>query len=162
MPATSIGSFTRYANLSNIAVVFVPTIASMASPTRTEINAGKDLTSQLMGLSGWSTTQNFIDAPDYLSGFVGQLPGTYSADASSLDIYLDKAHGTNDPRTLLPRGTNAYVLFIDGGDTAGNLMDVFRVTVASLSKNRDIGGAAAVTVNFAITSPPVEGVTVPA
>lgn len=51
---------------------------------------------------------------------------------------------------------------MDEGDVSGRKMDVFKVTVASTPKQRDLDNAAQIQIAFAITAAPSENVTIPA
>jgi hypothetical protein len=77
-------------------------------------------------------------------------------------MYASK-NGT-DARALMPRDAVGYVVWLDGGDVASNRMDVFPVTVSSVSKQRSASGEDADTLVFAyaITSEPAENVSIPA
>lgn len=74
----------RYGTTGRIAVYWVPTIASMAAPTTTEIIAGTNLTPYMLR-DGLKTpaTGNTIDAADAASRFNSTAPGTYGGDAGS-------------------------------------------------------------------------------
>jgi hypothetical protein len=101
-----------------------------------------------------------VDTPDLKSRFTSQIPGRVSAEASSLTFYADK--GGDDVSQVLPRDTEGFIYFMDGGDVPGDLADLFDVTVSSNSKTRSADGAVVRVVSFAITAEPNEGLTIPA
>ncbi|HEX6468619.1 MAG TPA: hypothetical protein VF069_05935 [Streptosporangiaceae bacterium] len=163
MPTPELTASTRYIDPGVTKCYYVPTIAAAnLTPTRAELNAGTDLSREIADLSGWTVTANQVDTPDLKSTFTGKIPGRTEAADSSLTLYAS-VNGT-DVRALLPRGTSGYIVWMDGGDVAGNKADVYPIRVASCSKVRTVSGteAAKVMVSCAITTQPAENVTVPA
>lgn len=161
MAATPITASTRYINPETTIVLWVPAIANKNAPTRSELNAGTDLSGEIADNSGWSVTSNQSDAPDMGSRFTSKVAGRISADDSSLTMYASE--DGIDSRSLMPRDEDGFVVWMDGGDVAGRLMDVFPVTVSSVSKPRSVGDEVARVVHsFAITSEPAEDITIPA
>lgn len=161
MVATPIASTTRYINPNTTKTYFVSSIANKAAPTRPELNAGTDLSGEINAVSGWKTSSDQVETPDMASRFTSKIPGRISADDSSITFYCDKAGA--DARALLPRDTNGFVVFLDGGDIGAQKMDIYPVRVSSLGKERSTEGkdAATVEIAFAITSQPAEDVTIP-
>jgi len=88
------------------------------------------------------------------------VAGRISVDDSSLTFYASLT--SVDVRSLLPRDTTGFILFMDEGDVAGRKMDVFKVTVASAPKLRAIDDVSQIQVSFSITASPSENVTIPA
>lgn len=160
MPA--LAPTTRFFHAGTAKVHFLPAIAAAdLTPTRAEINAGTDLTSEIADMSGWLISAGVITTPDLGSDFDNNIPGKVSVDTSTLTFYQDI--GGADVRTTLPRGTNGFILVADGGDAAGKKADVFPVRVASIGKTRSVGEESArQTITFAITRKPAENVTLPA
>ncbi|WP_433415026.1 hypothetical protein ACQP1V_36245 [Microtetraspora malaysiensis] len=142
-------------------VYWCPSVANKNSPTRAELNAGTDLSREIADVSGWQTTSNQVDTPDMATRFTGKIPGRISADDSSLTFYASQ--DSIDVRSLLPRDTAGFVIWMDGGDIANRKMDVYPVRVSSVGKARSVGDEPArITVQFAVTSQPAEDVTIPA
>jgi hypothetical protein len=162
MPAPAIVASIRYTSRGTTKFLWCAAIASKSAPSRAELNAGTDLSPQVMDAEGWSVSSEQIDTPDLASRYTSGVPGVISADESSLTMYMSK-NGV-DARALMPRDATGFIVTMDGGDTAGNKADVFPVTVGSVSKQRSVSGDAADTlvVAFAITSEPAENVAVPA
>jgi hypothetical protein len=162
MSATPISAITKYTSRGSTRVVWCTTVANPAAVLRSEINAGTDLSGELADASGWSVKSNQIDTPDLQSRYTSTIPGVISADDSSITMYMSK-DGV-DARALMPRDEVGYIIWMDGGDVAANLCDVFPVTVSAVSKMRQVDGSKADTVmfSFAITSEPSENVAVPA
>lgn len=160
--ATALARTTRYIRPGIDKVYFVPTAVDYTALTRSEIDAGTDLTSELVtdGVSGFNTTSDLVDAGDWGSRFTGKVSGMVSSDDSSLTLY--NSQDGDDARTLMPRDTTGFVVFLDGGDAVGNPMAVFPVTVSSASVVRNGSDPAATQFNFAITEEPSEDQTVPA
>lgn len=160
MPATPITPAIRYYRPGLTKVDWLPACANTAAPTRAEINAGTGLTGDVTAIDGWQPTSNFLDAPDLASSFVAKVAASREAGDSSLTMY--QSSNSVDVRTLLPRGTSGFVMFLDEDDIAGRKADVYAVTVGSAVKLRDIGDLAKIQVSFAITKEPNENVTIPA
>jgi hypothetical protein len=162
MAAPAITASTRYTARGNTKCYWVATIASKSAPTRSELNAGTDLSPQLMDAEGWSVESEQIETPDLATRYTSTIPGSITAEDSSLTMYASK-NGV-DARALMPRDAVGYIVWLDGGDVASNKMDVFPVTVSSVSKQRSASGEDADTLvfSYAITSEPAESVSVPA
>jgi hypothetical protein len=162
MAAPAITASIRYTSRGATKFYWIPTAADPAAPTRSEMNAGTDLSPQIADSSGWSVSSEMIETPDLASRYTSTIPGTISADDSSLTFYMSR-DGV-DARALMPRDETGFIAILDGGDVAANKMDVFPVTVSSHSKQRSVQGSDADTlvISYAITSEPSENVTVPA
>jgi|SRR5215216_176020 len=160
MAAPNITATTRYFRPGVTSIVFATSVASQASPTRAEINAGTDLRNEVSAIDGWAPTSEFLDAPDLGTRFTSRVAGRISVDDSSLTFYASLT--SVDVRSLLPRDATGYILFMDEGDVAGRKMDVFKVTVASAPKLRAIDDVSQIQVSFSITASPSENVTIPA
>lgn len=152
---------TRYFDADITKVYFLPAIASSSLvPTRTEMTAGTDLTTEIADLAGWKLEAGEISTPG-MTTFDGNIPGKLKADGCSLTFYADKT-GV-DVRATLPRGTSGFIMFCDGGDVAGYKADVFPVRVRSNGKMRSAGeDAKRIEVPFSVTRTPAENVTIPA
>lgn len=166
MPATPLNAAARFSALSGLEIVYVPVVAaSTGIPTRAEIDAGTDLTSEVMEWSGFTVTSQTIDTPD-LTRFVGKIPGRIESEDSQLMIYADR--GGDDVRDVLPRDTVGFLVWLDDGDTAAGatppakLMDIFPVQVNSLAKVRSMEAATMLRIDMSMTRIPVEDVPVPA
>jgi len=161
MAAPAITASTRYSARGNTKIYWVATIASPSAPTRTELNAGTDLSPQIMDAEGWSVKSEQIETPDLANRYTSTIPGSITAEDSSLTMYASK-NGV-DARALMPRDAVGYIVLLHGGDVASNKMDVYPVTVSSVSKQMSASGkdADTIVVTYAITSAPSENVTVP-
>lgn len=161
MAATDISASTRYINKGVTRFIWCDTIATPSAPTRSEINAGTDLSNEIMEIDGWVVQSESVETPDLGHIFTGSITGSTSADDSSVTMYNDL--GGTDVRDVLARGDNGFMLIMDGGDVAGRTMDVFPCRVGSLGKNRSVDDdPASSVINFNITSEPSEDVTIPA
>ena len=160
MPASNLTASLRYYRPGITQVNYTPTIANKNAPTRAEINAGTNLSVEVNAIDGWQPTSNFLDAPDLVSAFVPKVAGSIEAGDSSLTLYASS--NSTDARTLLARGVTGFILMFDETDIPGRKYDVYPVTVGSQAKIRDLGDVAKIQFSFAITSAPVENITVPA
>lgn len=161
MAATPISTTTKYFSRGTTAIIFAESVSSISAITRSEINAGIDLSEEVQATEGWTINATDIPTPNIGSVFTGSIPGPTAAEESALIMYADI--GGEDVRTLMPRGTNGYIIIMWGGDVTGRPADVFPVRVASLGKSATTEEeAATVRVRFSITSEPAEDVEIPA
>lgn len=160
MPATNITTAVRYYRRGVTKVSWVPTVADKESPTRTELDAGTELSLEVGEIEGWQVTSNVIETPSLGSLFDAKINGSITADDSSLTMYASQSG--EDVRTLLTRGSNGFIVWMDTGDTTDELMDVFPVRVLSQGKIRSLDDAAKIQVQFAVTSEPAENIAIPA
>lgn len=161
MPATGIQRSTRFYTVGTTKTLFLTTIADAdLEPTRAEINAGTDLTAEIAEFEGWSTTSETIDTPDMVSRFVSSIAGAITAEDSSISFYADL--DGDDARSIFPRDTTGYIVWMDSGDIASAPMDVYQVQVSSAPKVRSMDNATLIRVDFNITREPAENLSVPA
>lgn len=161
MAATPITPASRFFRPGITRCLWVPSISNIQSPARLEIDAGDDLSKDIADISGWMVSGQKIDTPDLNSRFVSNIPGLTTADESSITFYA--GDDGVDVRALMPRDTDGFIIWMDGGDVAGRLMDVFPVRVLSVGKTRSMGAEAArLVIQYAITSEPAEDVVIPA
>lgn len=160
--ATPINKSTRYFDPATTKCYYLPTVVDAALvPTRAEMTAGTDLSNEIADLDGWSTEGDEIETPDLGTLFTSKIPGRTTADDCSLTFHADQ--NGDDVRTLLPRGTNGFIMWCDGGDVAANIGAVFPVRVRSNSMQRSVDDDnARVQVQFSVTSEPNEAVVIPA
>lgn len=160
---TALAATVRYIAAGTRKWLFVPTIATQATPSSAEFTAGTDLTKQIKpdGVSGFAVTADQVDAGDYGTNFTSKAPGMISADDSSLTFNADKS-GVNPVATLLARGVSGYIVDCFGGIVTSGKCNIFPVTVTTsdptTGSNDEIVGWM---VGFAITGIPSEGVVLP-
>jgi hypothetical protein len=131
------------------------------APTRLEINSGTDLSGEVAEINGFSVVSDTIPTPDLGTRFVPKIAGRINADDSALNFYASST-GFTDARSVLPRDTTGYVIFMDGGDVATTgRMDIFPATVTSVPKLRALEDPAQVSVTFAVTRVPAEDIVIP-
>jgi hypothetical protein len=160
MAATPLASSTRYYVTGTRQVYWVPSIASKAAPTRSELDAGTDLTGEINAMAGFDPTSATVDTPDLASRFTSQIPGAITVSASTITLYTSE--DSQDARQIMPRDTAGFIVVFWEGDVAANLMDVFPVRVTAAPKDVTTTDAGMITINFAVTSEPAENVTIPA
>lgn len=161
MATPAITATTRYFDVGKTKVYFLPTVSSLTAPTRAEMNAGTDLSPEVADVAGWSVKSNLIQTPDFATRFVSQIAGRIEAEDSSLTFYASS--DSVDVRSLLPRDTNGFIMWLDGGDVPTHKADVYPVTVTAVSKMRSAGSdPARIQVSFSITRSPGQDVTIPA
>lgn len=163
MVAAALDATTRYYPVGTRQWYWVDTLADYKTPTRTELDAGTDLTGEVAETDGFTTSSDSIDTPDYGKRFVGKIPGRINADDSSITFYADR--DSADVRAVLHRDDVGFIaIFPEGDDEAesDHTMDIFPVTVASVSKPTSDSDAARIVVSFTITGEPAQDVAVPA
>lgn len=162
MVAEPLNSTTRYIPPGTRQYYWVDTIADKSAPTRTELDAGIDLTSETASVEGFQVTSESVDTPDYNSRFTSKVPGMTSADDSSATLYMSQ--DSDDARSELERGDNGFfVIFPEGDDEGANgaTMDVFPVRISAVSKQNAMEDPAQMQVQFTVTSEPEENIDVP-
>lgn len=142
---------------------WVITIADYTAPTRTELDAGNDLSAEVASISGFSVTSESVDAPDLASRYTSKVPGMTTAEDSAINLYISDTG--EDARTLLVRDTDGYVVVFPSGDDDGasgtKLMGVFPATVSSQALQPEFDSPAQVAVSFTITDEPAQNVLIP-
>lgn len=161
MTAPAIGPAARYVAAGVTQIYWVGTIAVLSAPTRSELNAGVDLSGEVADTGGWTASATFNPSNRLASGWEMSRRGRRRAEGTTITLYADRAG--DDIRALLAEGNQGHIVVLHGGDIAGRLMDVWPVEVAALSQPTTIGNdPAQVVAEFAVPDEPVLGVTVPA
>lgn len=162
MPAPAISAATRYTSRGTARYYWIVTIANYLSPSRAELNAGTDLSTQVMDLSGFGLESDQIDTPDVASRFTKKIPGPINAEDSTITMY-QSVTGT-DARQLMPQDTAGYIVVFPGGDVATRKMHVWPVRVASVKYQYSANGSDPDTqvFTFSPTDVPAENVAIPA
>jgi len=155
---------------ANEKVVFCPSIASLAAPTRPELTAGVVLVSPgvyqddgLVNMAGFETAPAFIDVPDAATDTTPRIPGRKGSVDASLTFY-ESATGTSPNRTALAEGTSGYLVRMPYGDVATRRAEVWPITTGAVNTSMLDNGndAGTFTVNVAVTAPPEKNAVVPA
>lgn len=169
MAAPAITASQRYTSRGSTKIYWLTAIASYATAvTRAELNAGTDLSPQLMDASGWTVSSEQIDAPDMATRFTSKIAGAITAEDSSLTMYASRtgvdarASFTSGTSSTLP--TSGYIVLLFGGDIAGNKMDVWPVTVSSVAKQISVQGdnPDTLVISFSPTGEPAVNLAIPA
>jgi hypothetical protein len=161
MAPTPLNVTNRYVPEGTRKIYWMPTIAGyLTGATRTEINAGIDLTNECTLVAGFTVASEALDVPDLSGRFTGTIPGRITAAASSLTFYADS--GSNDVRTVLPRDTAGFVALLWEGDVAGRKYDIFPVKVSASFLMTDPNNPEQIEVDFTVTKVPAQNLTVPA
>jgi hypothetical protein len=102
-----------------VRVYYVPTIATLAAPTTTELNAGTNLTSFLIpsGLEGFDPQQDSVDNTSMASTFNTVLPGRVGMSVGGL--IFKKQDGTDTVYNLLTPGTAGFIVVRANGVLTG-------------------------------------------
>lgn len=148
----------------------VDTIANPAAPTRLELDAGTDITDEVVdgSVNGFEINPATIDVGDAGSSFTGKIGGRSTVDVSSFGIYLSE--DTSDARALFAKGARKFVVIFPEGDHAPTTgadantytMDVFPVEVLAAPIDPNTTSAGQCKLTFAVTDEPALNVPVPA
>lgn len=159
MPPTPLTPTTRYFPPGTRKIYWVPTISNYNAPTRSELNAGTDLSAEIDTMNGWSLAGSTVDVPDMGSRFTSQVPGRLTSATNDVTCYLSQ--NGNDIRNLLPRDTNGYMVCLWEGDVTGQVMDVFPSRVVTQAVDTTVEDPGKVTISFAVTKLPAIHITIP-
>jgi hypothetical protein len=162
MPPTKLATTVRYFRPGVTKVYWVVAMATYTTPTRAELNAGTDVSDEIAEINGFTMISESVDTPDLSGRFVPKIPGRINVEDSSINFYASST-GFNDARSVLPRDTSGYVVFMDAGDisTTGR-MDVAPATVASHGKLRGVEDPAMTQAVFTVTRAIAEDKVIPA
>jgi hypothetical protein len=159
--ATPLDATRRYIHAGETRLYFVAAIDDVQDPTRDELDLGTDLTAEVAVVVGWHVRARLADTQGLTSDFATTMPLTLEVDDSRVVFYAG-LDGTEDVRTLLPRGTVGHLVLLHGGDVEDNAMDVWPVEVAAVGRPVEVGGEPArIDVQFAITADPGLDLSVP-
>lgn len=166
---TALTATTRYFPVSVRRYYFLTTISNPASPTRTELTAGTDLTAEIVdgGVSGFALSGAVVDVPDLGSRFTSNIPARQTAASSSIKFYADSSSA--DVRTLFTAapnsaGTTGFIVILEEGEYVSGktkTMDVWPVSVTSDAIDQSTTVAGQLDVMFAIPSKPYLNVAIP-
>lgn len=162
MAAPAITSSVRYTSRGSTKAYWVVTIANTAAPSRAELNAGTDLSRELMDWDGWVEEPELLSGPDLASRRTKQVVGPIEPSEPTITMYASKS-GV-DARSLMTQDAVGFVVFLDGGDVAGQKMDIYPVTVSAVVKQRSAMGSDIDTLlfSYAITGDPQFNINIPA
>ncbi len=129
---------------------WVPTIAGDAAPTVEELAAGVDLTCAIMtdGVEGFAREPQYVDATPLCATAEENVPGLATTTNGAFTMHRGST-ADSDNSALLDAlvddiGTEGYVVFsLSGGTAAGDLVDVFPSTLASVNPQPAVGGQVA-------------------
>jgi hypothetical protein len=159
MPPSPLTATVRYVPPGTRKVYWVTTIANYLSPTRGELNAGIDLTAEIAAINGFTVESGTSDTPDLATRFTAKIPGRITAADSSISFYASST--SSDVRTVLPRDTAGFAVFLWEGDVTGQKMDIFPAKVTAESVDGNMEDPQQVNIGFAITKIPALNVTIP-
>lgn len=139
---------------------FVPAVTTLAAPSRAEVAAGVDLSTDAAEVSGFNFSNQPIITPDLSTTFDTQIPGADTSDTSTITFY-DRDDETTI-RDALAKGTEGYLVFFPYGDITGARAEVWPAIATGVNDQWTTGNEAAKFVAaFAITSEPEQEAVVP-
>lgn len=154
---------TRYVFEGTGEVWLVPTISSGGAPTATELNAGTDLTEQLVGDLVLPFDGTTADSADASSKFNKTVSGDFGGASGSFTIHKEQLLADDTVFTALPRDTTGYLCISERGlATSGTWavddeVDIWPIEVMSREVIYGRGNTQRAVVTVAITDVPTEG-----
>jgi hypothetical protein len=168
MTATPLGTTQRYFPVGTRQWYYVPTIADPSAPKRAELDAGTDLSGEIVdgSISGFELSGATLDVPDTGDTFTGTIRGRVTAAASALALYVDEF---TSARTLFAEGDKGFIVIFPEGDHApvvgppaqNFVMDVWPVEVLDTKLDESTSVAGQITVDFSHPKRPNLNVAVP-
>src|SRR6266702_2726259 len=149
MVATPLTVANPYIRLDKTKHYWGTTIATLASPSRAELDAMTDLSTNLEEAAGFTISGSTVSSQSFV-GAALNLQGPKSVDDSSLRI-RNSLTGT-DARTIMTQDLAGYIVVFPEGDVSGRKMDVFQVIVNAVPKSPGIADPATTTFQFAVTA----------
>lgn len=161
MAATPLTKSTRYIHPAVATVIWADTIDDIHAPTRSEIDAGTDLTGEIADAPGWGVSANRVPTPDLGTKFTSRITGRIDPEDGQIVFYASV--GGEDIRALLGLGDRGNLIICYSGDVEDYPASVFPVEVAALSEPLSVAGdPAQMTIDFAATEEPAVNVPLPA
>lgn len=159
----------RYIYPGTATVYLLPSVASLSSVTRAEINAktatfttpSSTAEEGLVEMSGFEMMASDSDAADVSSRFQKKVPGLLDAGSPTSKHYSSST--TKVVYNAVARDTTGYVLICPEGDSSGRPYECFPVRVSGRNRaNPTKGGdSATFTVQYSITDEPYQGGSLP-
>lgn len=159
MVATPMAPTKRYFRPGTTKILIVDDIADIFAPLRSELDAGTDVSAETFDIEGFMVQSNTLPTEDFGSRFTGRIPSDIVSEDSALITYADTQ--SVDIRTVITRDQLTNVVFMDEGDVAGLLMDVFPVRVSATPKLRVRADPARIRAQFTVLRLPAENITIP-
>jgi len=135
MVATPLATLNPYLPVDIRKFYWVPTIAVITAPTRIELDAGTDLSPQVVDAPGWFVDGSTVQSQSFVGPALNLIGAQSFADSS---LVMRNSRTSTDARTILivqrPALTGFIVVFPEG-DTGGFKMDVFSVAVNAAPKS---------------------------
>lgn len=160
MTAPPLSPTDRFVDPGSSRIYWVTPIAVPAAPTRSELDAGIDVTGEVAEIQGFALVSETNSTQAFGQVFATEKPGGLKGTGQPrMVLYADE--GGHDIRRVWSRNDTGHVVLLHGGDIAGHLMDVWPATIAAISKTFSTVDAAFVAVQFTIHDDPVTDVEVP-
>lgn len=140
-------------------ILVVSTIASLAAPTLVELQAGTDISQDILAMAGFTKNANNISVARMDTATSPSVAGFSTWADSSLELVADKTG--NDQRATFTEGLVTHIVVLEDNFTTDSVMNVYAVKVSTVSQPMFSTNAASFTVNMVITNA-AEGLTVPA
>lgn len=165
MAATEFAASSGYTSVGTRQFVWVETMANYKTPTRSELDAGTDITGEVASVEGFTVSTESVDRPNFKSRFTAKVAGKISVDDCTVTAWADEDGA--DLRTVFSRDdAGFFVIYPEGDDgasaTPAHKLDVWPVTIGSVSKPTSDSDPAQIVISMVPTAEPAENVAVPA
>src|SRR6266704_4239194 len=131
MAAPPLATLNPYLPVDIRKIYWVATIASIAAPTRGELDAGTDLSPQVVDAPGWFIDGSTVQSQSFVGPALNLIGAQSFADSS---LVMRNSRTSTDARTIFvvqrPALTGFIVIFPEG-DVTGYKMNVFSVAAVS-------------------------------
>jgi hypothetical protein len=142
-------------------IYFVPAVANLTAPTRPEIAAGKDMSTQVAEIAGFQLSNSPIPTPVLAEAFTAQIDGEDTVADSSLTMYdlIDAVI----LRTATVKGTAGFFILMPYGDIPTKRGEVWPAKITGQNDEWNTGNnAARYVTSAAITGIPSQVAVIPA
>lgn len=162
MAPQKLAATNRYISPEVTKVYLVQTVATLAEPTREELDdvTSYDLSDEIAAMTGWEIAADRVAVPDLGTKKTGRITGRINPGDGQISFYADQE--TGDIRDVLTRGDLRYIYILDGGDVPGQKGRGFDVEVSSITPTVGVAGTEGerIMVDFSIRDW-AEEVTIP-
>jgi len=159
---------TRYVFEGTGEVHLVPTIAVAGAPTAAELNAGTDLTGQMVGDLVLPFDGSSADSADMSSKFNKTAPGDFGGAPGTFTIHKEQLLAADTVFTALARDTVGYLavsqraLATGGTWAVADEADIWPIIIMSREVIYGRNNTQRAVITVAITDVPTEGFVVAA
>lgn len=163
MPATPLTPTTRYLPPGTRKYYWLTSLANPAAPTRAELNAGTDLTAEIVtgGVGGFTLARTRADVTPLGSSVIVMLDTTTDPNTTTNEIVFYASVTGSDVRQVMSAGTAGFLVFLYEGDVTGQRCEVWPAAVSVLFFDQGTETPGEIHVQYLITAQPSQNVLIP-